>query len=85
MQADAHKSELMTVAELAQEWRQHPASIYRKIQDGTIPSVCLGDGTSALRIPRAAHPTAPGVVRPRSSASITSFLAIKVELTISQT
>lgn len=53
MQSDAHKSELMTVAELAREWRQHPASIYRKISDGTIPSVRLGDGTSALRIPRA--------------------------------
>jgi excisionase family DNA binding protein len=53
MQSDAHRSELLTVKELAREWRQHPASIYRKISDGTIPSVRLGDGTSALRIPRA--------------------------------
>jgi excisionase family DNA binding protein len=54
MQADTHKSEkLLTVKELAREWRQHPASIYRKIHDGSIPSVRLGDGMSALRIPRA--------------------------------
>jgi excisionase family DNA binding protein len=43
----------MTVKELAAEWRQHPATVYRKIASGTIPSVRLGNGTSALRIPRA--------------------------------
>lgn len=53
MRTGANQRELITVRDLAAEWHQHPATIYRKIQEGTIPSVRLGDGTSALRIPRA--------------------------------
>jgi excisionase family DNA binding protein len=53
MQSHAQKSELLTVAELAREWKQNPATIYRKIQTGEIPAIRLGNGTSALRIPRA--------------------------------
>jgi excisionase family DNA binding protein len=49
----AHRSELLTVKELAAEWRQHPATIYKKIAGGEIPAVRLGDGKSALWIPRA--------------------------------
>lgn len=48
----------MTVKELAALWRQHPVTIYRKIQAGEIPAVRLGDGHSALRIPRAQLPYA---------------------------
>jgi excisionase family DNA binding protein len=44
--------ELMTVKELAAEWRQHPATIYRKIGAGEVPAVRLGDGHGALRIRR---------------------------------
>lgn len=40
------------VKELAAEWRQHPATIYRKIESGQIPAVRLGGGHSAVRIPR---------------------------------
>jgi excisionase family DNA binding protein len=39
------------VKELAAEWRQDPATIYRKIKRGEIPAVRLGGGHSALRIP----------------------------------
>jgi excisionase family DNA binding protein len=39
------------VKELAAEWRQDPATIYRKIKRGEIPAVRLGAGHSALRIP----------------------------------
>jgi len=45
MTTNARKRELLTVKELAGEWRQHPATVYRKIHDGTIPAVRLGDGT----------------------------------------
>jgi excisionase family DNA binding protein len=45
--------ELITPKELAFEWRQHVATIYRKIEKGEIPAIRLGAGTSALRIPRA--------------------------------
>jgi excisionase family DNA binding protein len=48
--------ELMTVKELAAEWRQHPMTIYRKIQAGEIHAIRLGDDRSALRIPRASLP-----------------------------
>ena len=44
--------ELMTVKELAALWRQHPATIYRKVAAGEVPAVRLGDGHGALRIPR---------------------------------
>ncbi len=54
MQTTADRSELLTVRELAREWKQHPATIYRKVAAGEIPAVRLGGGTSALRIPRAA-------------------------------
>jgi excisionase family DNA binding protein len=53
MRTDAETRDLLTVRELAVEWRQHPATIYRKIRDGSIPAVRLGGETSALRIPRA--------------------------------
>ena len=42
----------MTVKELAAELRQHPYTVYRKIQAGKIPAVRLGDGRSSLRIRR---------------------------------
>jgi excisionase family DNA binding protein len=45
--------ELITPKELADEWHQHAATIYRKIEKGEIPAIRLGAGTSALRIPRA--------------------------------
>jgi excisionase family DNA binding protein len=45
--------ELITAKELAFEWRQHVATIYRKIERGEIPAIRLGTGTSAVRIPRA--------------------------------
>ena len=41
----------LTVAELAAEWRQHPASIYRKVQAGVLPAVRLGGPHAAIRIP----------------------------------
>ena len=44
--------ELMTVKELAALWRQHPATIYRKVAVGEVPAVRLGDGHGALRIRR---------------------------------
>jgi excisionase family DNA binding protein len=53
MQADTERRELLTVRELAREWKQHESTIYRKVERGLIPSVRLGDQTSALRIPRA--------------------------------
>jgi excisionase family DNA binding protein len=53
MNRDAKKEELLTVRELAREWRQSESTIYRKVEQGLIPSVRLGNGTSALRIPRA--------------------------------
>jgi excisionase family DNA binding protein len=52
MNRDAEKEELLTVRELAREWRQSESTIYRKVERGLIPSVRLGDETSALRIPR---------------------------------
>src|SRR4029453_9381615 len=53
MRTDPHKrEEFLTVEEVAAEWRQHPATIYRKVAAGEIPAVRLGDGLSALRIPR---------------------------------
>ena len=45
------EAKYLHVKELAAEWRQHPATIYKKIQRGQIPSIRLGAGTSALRIP----------------------------------
>jgi excisionase family DNA binding protein len=52
MSKDAQREELLTVRELAREWRQSESTIYRKVEKGLIPSVRLGDETSALRIPR---------------------------------
>jgi excisionase family DNA binding protein len=54
MNRDAEKEELLTVRELAREWRQSESTIYRKVERGLIPAVRLGNGTSALRIPRSA-------------------------------
>ena len=52
MEAYTDKSELLTVQEVAKLWRQHPATIYRKIQSGELHAVRLGDETAALRIRR---------------------------------
>lgn len=55
MQNDVHKrDEFLTVDEVASEWRQHRATIYRKVAAGEIPSVRLGGESAALRIPRSA-------------------------------
>ena len=42
----------MTVKEVAAEWRLHPGTVYRLIAAGVVPSVRLGGGRGALRIPR---------------------------------
>jgi excisionase family DNA binding protein len=52
MRTDADKSELLTVREVAKEWRQHVGTVYRKIQRGELRAVRLGDETAALRVPR---------------------------------
>jgi len=52
MQTHTERSELLTVREVAKMWRQHPATIYRKIANGELHAVRLGDETAALRIPR---------------------------------
>jgi excisionase family DNA binding protein len=55
MRNEVHeRDEFLTVDELASEWRQHRATIYRKVAAGDIPSVRLGGETAALRIPRSA-------------------------------
>jgi excisionase family DNA binding protein len=48
----AKGAELLTVKELAAEWRQHPMTIYKKVAAGEIPAIRLGGRSSALRIPR---------------------------------
>jgi len=53
MQTNVHeREEFLTVDELAAEWRQHRATIYRKVAAGEIPAIRLGGGSAALRIPR---------------------------------
>jgi excisionase family DNA binding protein len=52
MRTGTDKRELLTVREVAREWRQHPSSIYRKIATGELRAVRLGDDTAALRILR---------------------------------
>jgi excisionase family DNA binding protein len=47
----ATDAKYLHVKEVAAELRQHPATIYRKILSGQIPSVRLGEGHSALRVP----------------------------------
>jgi excisionase family DNA binding protein len=42
----------MTVKEVAAEWRLHPGTIYRLVAAGVVPSVRVGKGRGALRIPR---------------------------------
>jgi excisionase family DNA binding protein len=37
----------MRVKEVAHELGQHPATIYRKVNDGSLPVVRLGDGPRA--------------------------------------
>jgi excisionase family DNA binding protein len=54
MSTHTHEDELLTVQELAREWKQHPSTVYKKISHGTIPAIRLGDEASAVRIPRAA-------------------------------
>jgi excisionase family DNA binding protein len=44
--------ELMTVKEVAAEWRLHPGTVYRLIAAGVVPSVRVGVGRGALRVPR---------------------------------
>jgi excisionase family DNA binding protein len=49
------RESLMRVREVARELDQSVSSVYRKIHDGTIPSVKLGSGPSAhLRVPERA-------------------------------
>jgi excisionase family DNA binding protein len=43
---------LMRVRDVADELEQHPATIYRKVATGEIPSVRLGSGRAAIRVPR---------------------------------
>jgi excisionase family DNA binding protein len=43
---------LMRVRDVADELGQHPATIYRKVATGEIPSVRLGPGRAAIRVPR---------------------------------
>jgi excisionase family DNA binding protein len=40
----------MRVKEVAHELGQHPATIYRKVHDGSLPAVRLGAGRAAIRI-----------------------------------
>jgi excisionase family DNA binding protein len=54
MSRDAmQRPELMTVGEVAEEWRQSREAVYRKVRAGRIPSVRLGDERADIRIPRA--------------------------------
>jgi excisionase family DNA binding protein len=50
MSTQAEQPRLLTVKELASEWRQHPDTIYRKIATGEIPSMRLGGNRSAIRV-----------------------------------
>jgi excisionase family DNA binding protein len=43
---------LMRVRDVADELGQHPATIYRKVATGEIPSVRLGPGRAAIRVSR---------------------------------
>jgi excisionase family DNA binding protein len=43
---------LMRVKEAARLLDQHPATVYRKVHDGTIPAFRVGPGRAAIRIPR---------------------------------
>ncbi len=44
------RDSLMRVKEVAHELGQHPATIYRKVHDGSLPAVRLGAGRAAIRI-----------------------------------
>jgi excisionase family DNA binding protein len=44
------RASLMRVKEVAHELGQHPATIYRKVHDGSLPAVRLGPGRAAIRI-----------------------------------
>jgi excisionase family DNA binding protein len=49
------RESLMRVRDVARELDQSVSSVYRKIADGTIPSVEIGSGPSAhLRVPESA-------------------------------
>jgi excisionase family DNA binding protein len=53
MLTEVHEHEaLMRVQEVARELGQHPATVYRKVASGEIPSVRLGPGRAAIRVPR---------------------------------
>jgi excisionase family DNA binding protein len=52
MRVETEKPELLTVKEVAQEWRQHVSTVYEKIARGELRAVRLGDETAALRVPR---------------------------------
>ena len=43
---------MLTPKEVASEWRQSLATVYRKIQSGELHAVRLGSETAALRVPR---------------------------------
>jgi len=70
MPTQAEQRRLLTVKELADEWRQHPHTIYRKIAAGEIPAVQLGGKGSAIRVDEREleamlhqDPTVPAVAR----------------------
>ena len=44
------RGELLRVKEVAQALDQHPATIYRKVSNGSLPAVRLGAGRAAIRI-----------------------------------
>jgi excisionase family DNA binding protein len=45
-----HKSELLTVTEVAERLRCSEPTVRRRIRDGQIPAVKLGQGRSVIRI-----------------------------------
>jgi excisionase family DNA binding protein len=45
--------ELLKIGEVAEELRLHPMSVWRRVADGSLPCVRLGNGKAApIRIPR---------------------------------
>jgi excisionase family DNA binding protein len=52
MPTQAEQRRLLTVKEVADEGRQHPHTIYRKIAAGEIPAVQLGGKGLAIRVDR---------------------------------
>jgi excisionase family DNA binding protein len=44
------RAALLRVKEVAHELGQHPATVYRKVHDGSLPAVRIGAGRAAIRI-----------------------------------